>query len=116
MTGTALLRQDALVTCSHELGIVALQASQTWVTAQGVPLLVRPDTEGRPVAGCPNLTVATKPCTSTLHVDAGYSVFVTIDGRSVVRADLDGPSDGQGGVYRYHCRSARQDLIVETTS
>ncbi len=116
MSDFALLRDDALVTCTHELGRVALTVAQRWVTVDGVALLVRPDPEGRPIAGCPNLTVVTKPCTSTLAVGTGYSAFVTIDSRPVVRDDLVGMTDGQGGVYRYVCRDPRQRFVVEVTS
>lgn len=112
----ALLRLDALVTCTHDLGKVALTVQQEWVTIDEVPLLVDDDPEQRPIAGCPNLTVSTKPCTKTQKVETGYSDLVAIDGRAVVRDDLDGLTDGTGAVFHYRCADPRQRWVVEVNA
>lgn len=113
MSDLVLLRSDALVTCTHTLGLVGLVHTQSWVTIDDVPVMVEPDPEQRPIGGCPNMTVVTKPCTLTLQADRGYSDLVSIDGRPVVRDDIRGLTDGQGGVFKYTCRDARHDLAVE---
>jgi hypothetical protein len=108
-----LVRSDALVLCSHELGKVVLRPSQTWVRVGGEPLLVDPDPEHRPIIGCPNLTVATKPCTSTLGVRRGYSELVAIGGRAVCLDGLRGTTDGMGGVFDYAVSRPGQRLVAE---
>jgi hypothetical protein len=113
VTARRLLRVDALMVCTHELGKVGLAASQRWVRVTGVPLLVDDDPEGRPIAGCPNLTAVTKPCTKTLQVRQGYSTLVRIDGRAVCLDTLQGMTDGQGGVYRYKVNDPGQRLVAE---
>lgn len=113
MAARMLLRDDALVACTHELGKVSLQASQTWVRAGGRPLLVARDPERRSIAGCPNLTVVTKPCTTTLAVTVGYSDLLAIDGHAVCLDNLSGMTDGQGGVYRYEVNHPGQQLLAE---
>lgn len=114
-SGLRALRADALVLCTHELGRVSLAPSQSWVRVGGVPLLVARDPERRRIAGCPNATVVTKPCTTTLAARTGYSDLVRVDGRALCLDSLTGTTDGQGGVYRYEVEDAGQDLVVETT-
>lgn len=108
-----LLRDDALMVCTHELGRVSLVASQQWVRVQGHALLVADDPEGRPIAGCPNLTVVTKPCTSTLRVATGYSDLIFVDGHPMCLDTVSGSTDGQGGAYRYKVNDPAQDLVAE---
>lgn len=113
MMASYLLRLDALVVCTHELGKVGLVASQNWVRVEGHPLLVATDPESRPIAGCPNLTVVSKPCTSTLKVSKGYSDLLAIDGRQICLDTVTGSTDGQGGAYRYKVNRPGQQLVVE---
>lgn len=108
-----LLREDALVVCTHRLGKVSLSAGQDLAYVEGVPLLVRADPEGRPIAGCPNVSPVTKPCTRTLSVTTGYSDLVTIDGRAACLDTLVGRTDGQGGIYEYVVQATRHDLVEE---
>lgn len=108
-----LLRDDALIACTHELGKVSLVASQTWVFVDRRPLLVDNDPEQRGISGCPNLTVVTKPCTTTLKATVGYSTLVAIDRKAVVLDSLSGMTDGQGGVFRYEVNSPGQTLLAE---
>lgn len=108
-----LLRSDASMVCTHELGRVGLTPSQHWVSVGGLPLLVANDPERRPIVGCPNFTVVTKPCTSTLGVSVGYSDWLAIDGRAICLDNVVGATDGQGGAYRYKVNSAGQTLVAE---
>ena len=103
-----LLTVDALVVCAHELGKVGLVASQSWVTVEGRPMLVRADPEGRPIAGCPNIGPTIKPCTSTLAVKVGYSDLVRIGGRYAGRLS---PSSRIHSWSRYRC--IRPDSVCQ---
>jgi len=47
-----LLTEDALVVCTHELGIVKIIATQTLVTISRRKVLVEIDPQGRSIAGC----------------------------------------------------------------
>lgn len=108
------LTVDADVRCEHPGGRVAVIASQTLVRVAGRAVVVGEDPVGRPVSGCPNLSAATKPCTTTLRVAEGHSTFVRVEGRPVVRADLAGLTDGTpaGGV-RYRVTDPGQMLAAE---
>lgn len=108
------LTVDADVRCEHPGGFVDIVSSQTLVRVEGRAVVVGRDPVGRSIAGCPNLSPATKPCTSTLAMSSGPSGFVRIEGRRVVRADLAGLTDGtpQGGVY-YRVAHPGQTLVGE---
>jgi hypothetical protein len=88
-----VLTQDALLLCKHGLGVVALAASQSWVTVTGRAVLVKPDPERKPIAGCPVGPPIAKPCTTTMAVDRGYSDFVRIDGKAVCLDTVTGFTD-----------------------
>jgi hypothetical protein len=114
--GTMLLwlTDAADVRCTHKLGRSPQQASQTWVRIDGRPVLVQPDPVGRPIGGCPNIGVSIKPCTSALAMTKGWSSFVRIDQRAVLRADLTGYTDGTPpGQVRYEVLDAAQPLVGE---
>ncbi len=114
MTYQLWLTDAADVRCSHRLGRAPQQASQTWLTVGGRPVLVAPDPVGRSIAGCPNIGVSIKPCTSTLAIDHGQSTFVRIDGRPVIRADLSGYTDGTPpGQVTYDVLDAAQVVVGE---
>jgi hypothetical protein len=105
---------DALVVCAHELGKVGLVASQSWVTVEGRPVLVRADPEGRPIGGCPNIGPTIKPCTNTLAVKVGYSSLIRIDGKAVCLDTLSGLTDGTPpGVVEYKVNAPGQYLVTE---
>jgi hypothetical protein len=107
-----LMSLDGVVVCDHVSGIVALVASQTWVTVGGRPLLVDSDPESRPIAGCPNYGAAIKPCTSTLVVKQGYSGFVRIGGQRVCLDTVKGLTDGTPpGIVNYSVRSPGQQMV-----
>jgi hypothetical protein len=111
MSGPFVLRADATVVCTHELGRVQLTPSQSWCTIEGEPILVDDDPQRRPIKRCPNATVSTKPCTTTLAVTTGYSDLVRIDGRAICLDTVTGRTDGTGEVYRYKVNDPAQDLV-----
>ena len=116
-SGTSLLwlTEDADVRCTHRLGKAPQKASQTWVRIEGRPVLVAPDPVGRPIGGCPHIGVAIKPCTNTLPIKTGESVYIGIDGRKVIRSDLTGFTDGTPpGLVKYEVMSPAQILVGET--
>jgi len=107
-----ILTQQALVLCDHKLGQVILPASQTFVRAAGVPLLVRNDPEGRAIVGCPNAAPGVVPCLHTLPVKEGYSDFVRIGGRAVCLDTVTGLTDGvPPGTFRYSVKNAGQRFV-----
>jgi len=103
---------DAVVRCDHD-GQVANVPRQRWVTVAGTPVLVDNDPEGRSISGCPNTGPTMKPCTTTLAVAAGYSTWITVDGRRVVLSSLDGLTDGTvPGTVHYTVRSPGQATVT----
>lgn len=108
------LTEDAILNCKHELGIVAIVATQSLVTVSGRKVLVEKDPEGRPIAGCPNIGATIKPCTSTLVADAGYSDFIRIEGKRTCLDTITGFTDGTPpGVVKYQVKSPGQNLVTE---
>lgn len=109
-----LLTEDAVLNCAHELGIVAIVATQSLVTVAHRRILVEKDPEQRPIAGCPMYGPAVKPCTNTLLVQEGYSNLVRIDGRRVCLDTVTGLTDGTPpGTVKYTVRSPGQSLVRE---
>lgn len=100
---------SGVLKCGHD-GRVVNAASQTWVRIAGDPLLVAEDPEGRPIAGCPNISTNSKPCRTTKEVTSGYSGFVRIGGAAVCLDAVQGPTDGVPPSL-YTVRSAGQDLV-----
>lgn len=114
MTHQLWLTEGADVRCTHQLGRAPQRGSQDWVRIDGVPVLVVPDPIGRPISGCPNIGVSLKPCTTTLAIMGGQSVFVRIEGQPIVRADLRGLTDGTPpGEVEYRPVDADQTLVGE---
>lgn len=108
------LTVDALVVCAHELGKVGLKASQSWLTVEGRPVLVRADPEGRPIASCPNIGPTIKPCTNTLAVKQGYSTFIRVDSKPVCLDTVTGLTDGTPpGVVEYKVNAPGQTFVTE---
>lgn len=106
-----LLTDRAVIKCGHD-GIVSNQASQHFVTIQGVPVLIADDPVGRNIVACPNYGMGRKPCTSTQAVRTGYSTFVTISGHTVCLDTLVGVTDGVDvQVVLYTVRDPAQTLV-----
>lgn len=114
MTAQLWVTQQADVRCTHHLGKAPQRASQQWVTIEHQPVLLAPDPVGRSINGCPNIGVAIKPCTNTLSIKAGESVWIRIDSHAVIRADLSGFTDGTPpGLVRYLVLDPGQSLVGE---
>jgi hypothetical protein len=107
-----LLNENALLLCQHVVGRVQIAASQSLVRAAGGRVLVRPDPQGRAIAGCPNAAPGQKACLNTLPVLEGYSTFVRIEGRAVCLDSVTGLTDGvPPGLFRYQVKNAGQRLV-----
>lgn len=107
-----LLPLEATVRCEHQ-GKVTNEASQDWVTIEGVPVLVDDDPEGRDIKACPNRGANIKPCKKTKRVDEGYSEYVRIGDRRVVLASLEGLTNGTPpGLVKYVVREASQHFVA----
>jgi len=108
------LTEDAVIVCKHEKGRVGLAPIQKLVTIEGRKVLVENDPEGRPIKHCPNVGATIKPCLTTLKVDAGYSDFLTIDGRKVCLETVTGLTDGTPpGTVKYKVNAPGQDFVFE---
>lgn len=79
---------NADVWCTHR-GTVGLVPSQTWVRVDGIPVLVAPDLEHRPVTKCLN-SATYNPCLETGQVVEGYSPWIAVDGHPVVTGHAHG--------------------------
>ena len=109
-----LLTVDALVVCTHELGIVGIIPTQTLVTIGQRSVLVETEPQGRPIAGCPNVGPGIKACLTTLVVKKGYSDLLRIDGRRVCLDTVTGFTDGTPpGAVKYKVNLPGQDLVEE---
>jgi hypothetical protein len=109
-----VLTLDARLVCKHELGKVALAATQDTVTIGGCPVLVAVDPEEKNISGCPNIGATIKPCTATLKVMDGYSDLVRINGRPVCLDTVTGLTDGTPpGTVRYIVRDPGQNFVSE---
>jgi hypothetical protein len=108
-----LLTEDAHLACDHGGG-VENKWSQEWVRIAGRPVLVADDPKGRNIHGCPNANVAMglTPCTTTLRVTGGYSVFITIGGHRVCLDSVVGLTNGSPpGLVRYLVHSPGQGFV-----
>lgn len=109
-----LLTEDALVVCTHELGIVKIIATQTWVTISRRKVLVEIDPQGRSIGGCPNVGPGIKACLTTLVVKEGYSDLLRIDGKRVCLDTVTGLTDGTPpGTVKYKVNKPGQNLVRE---
>lgn len=109
-----LLTEDAVLTCSHELGIVTNTTTQDFVTIKKRRILIESNPESRPIVGCPNVGPAIKPCMTTLKVNQGYSSLLRINGHRICLSNIQGLTDGTPpGVVKYQVRSPGQNLVKE---
>lgn len=108
------LTEDAVITCKHELGTVVLVPTQDLVTIEQRKVLVENNPETKLIINCPNIGATIKPCTLTLKVEAGYSDFLSIEGRRICLDTVTGLTDGTPpGMVKYVVRSPGQELVVE---
>ncbi|CAN5649324.1 hypothetical protein BH23CHL6_BH23CHL6_01110 [soil metagenome] len=107
-----VMTEDAIVLCTHQLGNVGNQPSQSLLTIDGRRILVDDDPERRNISRCPNIGVTMKPCQTTLKVVTGYSTLVRIDGKAVCLDSVQGLTDGTPpGIVQYVVRAAGQALV-----
>jgi hypothetical protein len=108
------LTLDAHLVCAHPVGVVAMAASQSWVTIDGRPILVAPDPLGRSISGCTNASPVTGilPCRATVSVTQGYSSFVRIEGHQVCLETLRGITSGTPiGTVEYSVSAPGQTFV-----
>ena len=102
------------VRCDHPGGKVSMSSSQHLVYVEGQRVVVGEDPVGRSIGGCTNISATTKPCTSTLRITQGKSLFVFVDGKPVIRADLVGLTDGTPAMgVNYKVADPGQTLVAE---
>lgn len=88
------LTENAVLLCSHKLGVVSNTTTQHFVTIKHRRVLIESNPLNRPIGGCPNAGPTIKPCTSTVAVKEGYSRFIRIRGRRVCLSSISGMTDG----------------------
>jgi hypothetical protein len=107
-----LLVVPAVIRCDHD-GRVETKASQDWVTVAGHLALRDDDPERREIDWCPNRGANIKRCSKTERVEVGYSVFITLGGRRVVLASLEGKTNGTPPkAVHYRVREPGQRFVV----
>jgi len=107
------LTEDAVLACDHG-GTVRLDTTQDFVRIEKRRVLIEPNPEGRPIAGCPNSnpTIGIRSCLHTLKVKEGYSQFVRIAGKPVCLDSIEGLTDGTPpGVVNYKVRAPGQTFV-----
>lgn len=108
------LTENAILVCTHELGIVVNTTSQNFVRINNRRILIKNNPENRTIAGCPNVGPSIKPCIKTLKVNRGYSSFIRINGRNVCLSSISGLTDGTPpGMVKYKVNSPGQRLVSE---
>jgi hypothetical protein len=111
-----ILTEDAVLICKHELGKVANQPSQDWVTIGKRRVLVETDPEGRAISMCPNFGMTIKPCQMTLKVESGYSEFIRVNGKRICLDTVTGLTDGTPpGTVKYQVRDPGQNWVAGAT-
>jgi hypothetical protein len=103
--------ERGVLACEHGTGLVSPAPSQGFVRIGGARVLVRGDTAGRPVAGCPPLPPL-KPCTATVREGGGFSTLLFVGGVPVALSGLVGITDGEPQTQvRYEVRSPGQRFV-----
>ncbi len=109
-----ILTEDAIIVCTHELGIVKLEAGQELVRISGRRVLVEIDPQDRPISGCPMVGPGIKACLTTLVVKEGYSELLRINGKRVCLDTVTGFTDGTPpGTVKYKVNNPGQTLVKE---
>ena len=93
---------------------MGIQATQRLVTIHRRAVLVETDPEGRPIAGCPNISGVMKPCLQTWAVRTGYSDLLRVEGRRACLDTVTGLTDGTPpGTVDYVVRRPGHELVSE---
>lgn len=108
-----LVTSKARMKCDHGNGVVSLHHSQSFVTIEGTPILLRNDVVGRPVNGC-SVPPQAVPCTVVLSQSGGWSRWITVNGIAVCLVETRGLTSGGAGTTNYTVRDPGQTLVEET--
>ena len=104
---------DATIVCAHGPGRVQPEATQQLVHIDEVPVLVKGNTLGRTVVGCPP-TPPLKPCLVTIAEREGFSDLVRINGAAMLLDTLKGVTSGDPvGIVEYTVRHPGQSFVSE---
>src|SRR5436309_2551762 len=104
--------EDAVILCTHVLGRVANEPTQSLVRINGRRVLVKNNPENKSITGCPNIGATIKPCQNTLFVIVGYSTFVKVDKAEVCLDTVVGLTDGTPpGAVEYNVQQTNQTLL-----
>jgi hypothetical protein len=107
-----ILTEDASLVCIHPGGSVVLKQRQSWVTIEKRRVLVASDPEGCTIRSCSNVVTPMVPCTMTLAVMTGYSMFVRVDGNPMCLDSVTGLTNGTlQGTVRYSVADPGQGFI-----
>lgn len=89
------LTENGALHCLHPgAGRVAVAQGSHFVRINGARVHVEPNTLGRGIGGCKHpASTNSKPCSSTLTVNGGYSHFIRIAGKAVCLASIGGVTD-----------------------
>ena len=109
-----VLTQLATVLCQHKLGAVSIVPTQDVVSVEQKFVLIEPNPESRPIAGCPMYGALIKPCTQTYEVKKGYSSLMRIDGKRICLDNVTGLTNGTPpGSVPYNVAFAGQVFVSE---
>jgi len=107
-----LLTEDAVILCTHVLGRIANEPTQSLVRINGRRALVARNPEQKSISGGPNIRATIKPYQQTLPVIVGYSMFVKVDNARVCLDTVVGLTDGTPpGAVEYNVRRAGQTFV-----
>lgn len=105
------LTENAILLCSHQLGVVSNTTTQNFVTIRHKRVLIENNPVNRPIGGCPNTGPTIKPCTSTINVKSGYCSFIRINGRRICLSSISGYTDGTPPGNTYKVSNPGQFLV-----
>jgi hypothetical protein len=86
---TKVLIEAAIIVCSHGTGIVQVSPSQSLLTVDGSPVLVRDDLKNREVKDCNG----SPPCVQTVDITLGAAGLLTVNGSPVLLETATGTTN-----------------------
>ncbi|MEV4559237.1 hypothetical protein AB0K51_19920 [Kitasatospora sp. NPDC049285] len=90
----AVLNADASIGCGHG-GTVQITPGQRTFKAGGAPVLAVGDLDGRPIAGCTQVTSGTTvQCSAVVSVAGGAAATLTAGGRPALLETVSGLTNG----------------------
>jgi len=100
-----VLTSAAVITCSHQTGVVTVRASQQVLTAGRQAVLVRSDLDGAKIARCSNddPSKGLTPCTTTGAPSAGLATNLSVGDEAVLTEEATGTTDSKPpGTWAVH--------------